>query len=177
MACVKPDTFLREAPAPFHHSDSACECQGKARHLSVYCSKMNVHTGLPTQPAVKLPAFAHPVTAVAFSPAVCDSRSAAEGSGRDLLAVGLDSGALQLWGLRKDVTASGSAHTGNAITVHCSGMACILAGEAVQKPQDHTTVCCPMQRLLRFCRRRAFMGGAHSYGALRSHQEVVLDLL
>lgn len=78
-----------------------------------------MRTGLPTQPAVKLPALLHPVTAVAFAPAECSSRSAAEGSGRDLLAVGLESGDLQLWGLRNNVIASGSAQIGNATTVRC----------------------------------------------------------
>ena len=79
-----------------------------------------MRTGLPTQPAVKLPALSHPVTAVAFAPAECGSRSAAEGSGQDVLAVGLESGVLQLWGLQKIVTASGSAQIGNVTTVRCS---------------------------------------------------------
>ena len=102
-----------------------------------------MHTGLPTQPAVKLPALAHPVTAVAFAPAECDSYSAAEGRGRDLLAVGLENGALQLWGLHKSVTASASAHIGNLIIVRCCGLAllaCTSASKAVQKPQGHASM-------------------------------------
>ena len=106
-----------------------------------------MHIGLPTQPAVKLPAFAHPVTAVAFSPSACTSRSAAEGSGRDILAVGLESGALQLWGLHKNVTASGSAHTGSPITVHCSKLASRhvnMQARLCRRPKT-MPVCCRMQ--------------------------------
>ena len=107
-------------------------------------------TGLPTQPAVKLPALAHPVTAVAFAPAECPSRSAAEGSGRDVLAVGLESGALQLWGLRNSVTsaASGSAQIGNATVVRCSGLAFMLISLQLKlcRSPKATPVCCPMQR-------------------------------
>ena len=138
-------------------------------------------TGLPTQPAVKLPALAHPVTAVAFAPAECSSRSAAEGSGRDVLAVGLESGALQLWGLRNSVTAaaSGSAQIGNATVVRCSGLAFMLISLQLKlcRSPKATPVCCPMQRPPCCCRSRAVMGGARSHGALCSHQEAVLDVL
>ena len=147
-----------------------CQCHG---------SKMMVHTGLPTQPAVKLPTFSHPVTAVAFAPAECNSCSAAEGSGRDLLAVGLESGALQLWGLLMNVTASSCAHIGNARTVSCSRLALILVNLQAKlcRSPKIMPVFCLTQRLFSCCRSRTFMGGAQSYGALRSHQEIVLDLL
>ena len=138
-----------------------------------------MHAGLPTQPAVKLPALAHPVTAVAFAPAERSSRSAAEGSGTDVLAVGLESGALQLWGLRKNGTASGSAQIGDASTVRCSGLAFMLISLQLKlcRSPKAMLVCCPMQRLFCCYRSRAIMGGAQSHGALCSHQEAVLDML
>ena len=76
--------------------------------------------------------------------------------------MGLENGALQLWGLRKSVTASGSTQIGDAITVHCSGLAYMLASLQAKlcRTLQAMPVCCLMQRLLRCCRSRAVMGGA-----------------
>ena len=80
---------LREAPAPCLPCDSACECtQSKPDTCWCDISEMMMCAGLPTQPAVKLPALTHPVTAVAFAPPDCGSHSAAESTGRNVLAVG-----------------------------------------------------------------------------------------
>lgn len=70
--------------------------------ICAYMSYMCVTfgAGVSSQPALKLPAFASPVTAVAFAPASCSSCSP-QSSDMDVLGVGLESGALQLWGLQR----------------------------------------------------------------------------
>ena len=70
--------------------------------------------GVPSQPALKLPAFAAPVTAVAFAPASCGS-SRPQRSGMNVLAVGLESGGLQLWGLHRKAKDSASGYTGGLL--------------------------------------------------------------
>ena len=47
----------------------------------------------------KLPQMAAPVTSVAFAPRSAAGCSGCSGSGRDVLAVGLESGDLELWSL------------------------------------------------------------------------------
>ena len=70
------------------------------------------HAGVPSQPVLKLPAFAAAVTAVAFAPASRSSSSLPHSSGTDLLAVGLENGGLQLWGLQRQAKTSSTSYIG-----------------------------------------------------------------
>lgn len=71
---------------------------------------------LPSAPAAKLPAMAAPVTSVAFAPRATAGGGGCSGGGRDVLAVGLESGELELWSVTWQ---PGSAADGRPLS--CTG--------------------------------------------------------
>ncbi|BDA40643.1 Elongator complex protein 2 [Coccomyxa sp. Obi] len=65
---------------------------------------------LPSTPVAKLPQMAAPVTSVAFAPRT-QSSSSCSNSSRDVLAVGLESGELELWSLTWQPATTAHSHS------------------------------------------------------------------